>query len=239
VMALQATRPIQMAFDRLRRFTADASHELRTPLAVIQTQTDVILAAPPRDEAALRRAFEPIQRSGKKMAGLVADLLFLARSDASSVEIQAIPLDFDELVEDVVEDHAAIARNKGISLTFEGDRVPLKGDPQRLQQLVTNLIENALKYTDRGEVRVRLTRANGHPHGLLQVSDTGPGIEAKHLPHVFGRFYRTNAARSSDKPGTGLGLAIVKAIALAHKGSVSVESEPGKGSTFSVRLPLA
>lgn len=236
VMAGKVMTPIQAAFERLRRFTADASHELRTPLAIIQAQLDS-LDAHPLDSEALARQIEPVRRASRRMAALVSDLLFLARSDASEVELQSVRLDLDELVEETVDEYRPQAAAKGLALVFEGSPVTLIGDPQRLHQMLSNLVENAIKYTDAGTIKVAL-----EPHGpqhptLLSVMDTGPGIDPVHLPRVFDRFYRADAARAAQKPGTGLGLAIAKAIVLAHRGSIHMQSEVGHGTRVIVSLP--
>ena len=235
VMAGKVMKPIQEAFDRLRRFTADASHELRTPLAIIQTQADVLSLTDPSQLSDLPKLLDPIKRAGRRMSDLVADLLFLARSDSSSLELQRVRLSFDELVEETVEEYRPLAIAKGLRLEYEGAPVEIQGDPQRLHQLLTNLLGNAIKYTDAGFIKVSLESHGGT--ASLKVSDSGSGIDAMHLPHVFERFYRSDAARSAEKPGTGLGLAIAKAIVKAHRGDIQVQSRLGQGSQFTVILP--
>lgn len=236
VMAGKVMTPIQAAFERLRRFTADASHELRTPLAIIQAQLDS-LDDEHLDSEKLARQIEPVRRASRRMAALVSDLLFLARSDASEVELQSVRLDLDELVEETVEAYRPVATAKGLELVFEASPVTLLGDPQRLHQMVSNLVENAIKYTDSGTITVTLAPHGPQHHALLTVVDTGPGIDPSHLPRVFDRFYRADAARAAQKPGTGLGLAIAKAIVLAHRGAIHMQSEVGQGTQVIVSLP--
>ena len=235
VMAGKVMEPIQEAFDRLRRFTADASHELRTPLAIIQAQTDAIAGALPESPDAMHSALEPIRAAARRMNSLVGDLLFLARSDGSAVELAIARLDLDELVEATVEEYAPLARQKGLDISYAGDPIQVHGDPQRLHQLVANLLGNAIKYTDAGGVHVTVQVQGAS--AIVRVSDTGAGIDAAHLPHIFKRFYRTDEARSAQKPGTGLGLSIALAIAYAHRGDIRVQSELGKGTQFTVSLP--
>lgn len=237
-LAAQAMRPVQGAFERLQRFTADASHELRTPVAIVQTQAEVLAAHPPADPDQVRQALEPILRASKRMATLVADILFLARSDSGVQEVQAIRLDLDELAEEVVSDLAGEAAAKSLVLTFSGEPTAVWGDPERLNRLASNLVGNAVKYTDRGTVRVSVRPDVERHLARLIVQDTGQGIEPTHLAHVFERFYRAEAARESRKPGTGLGLAIARAVAEAHHGAIQLDSRQGVGTTVTVELPL-
>lgn len=235
-MAGKVVKPIQDSMMQLQRFTADASHELRTPVQIIQAQLDVLLEAPPADEAGLRRSLEPIQRATRRMAALVSDLLFLARTDTLETQLSLARLDLDELVEAAVDEYGAVARAKGLLLTLDARPIKVAADPLRLHQLVGNLIDNAIKYTDAGTIQVSVAPG---PDGtaLVRVKDSGIGIAPEHLPRVFDRFFRADAARSAQRPGTGLGLAIVQAVARAHHGDVQVESELDRGTVVTVTLP--
>ena len=247
---------LQAAFDRQRQFTADASHELRTPLTIIDLESDRALArrrSPDEYEVALRT----IKSENEFMTRLVNDLLTLARMDAGQAVMKLEELDLSEVVLDVTERLTPLARQKKVELVF-GDMPELKvtGDRQYLSQMVINLVENAIKYITGKEAVVSIETGsdtgNSRSEAWFRVRDTGPGIAPEHLPHLFDRFYRVDKARSNDPgdgtqpamegvsspSGSGLGLSIVQWIAKAHGGSVSVQSEVGKGSTFEVRMPF-
>jgi heavy metal sensor kinase len=229
---------LENAFKRQRQFTADASHELRTPLTLLLTQLDVTLSrARVADE--YEGAMHSMRADVLRLQRLVEALLTLARADAGRYHIKQQPLDLGDLVEKVAQAMQAIAREHGVVLNTEiMPDVRVVGDEARLTELIVNLVQNALQYTPRGgTVSVAAVVEHGGAHAALSVTDTGIGIAAEHLPHLFERFYRVDAARSSAVGGTGLGLSISRAIAEAHGGRIDVESEPGKGSTFTFRLP--
>lgn len=211
-----------------REFVADTSHELRNPLLAIRTNLDLLDRVPQGPERAecVREAREQAER----MSRLLADLLLLARAEATRV-IAWQPVALRALVEQVV----ARTRLTGQCLIVQpGEEVDVAGDEDRLVQVVTNLIDNAIQHTPPGGViTVDVRRENGRAR--LSVADTGEGIPPQALPHLFERFYRVRGTRAQ---GTGLGLAIVKHLVEAHGGSVAVESEPGAGARFEVRLPL-
>lgn len=170
------------------------------------------------------------------MGRLVADLLVLARADAGQ-SLRVIPLELDRVLLDVFKQVRVMAGDRKISI-IEMDQLRVEGDPDRLRQLLLILLDNAIRYTPTGgEVRLGLRSEPGE--AVLTVSDTGIGIEAEDLPHIFERFYRADKARARESGGTGLGLSIARWIAESHGGSLSVESQVGRGSTFVIRLPLA
>jgi signal transduction histidine kinase len=237
LMAGKVMEPIQAAFEHQKRFTADASHELRTPLAIIQAQLAVVVEVHANGRPELTRALEPVLRASRRMAALVNDLLFLARHDDASQQLERTRLDLDELVEAAIEEHQALAASKGLALELTAVPAPIHGDPQRLHQLIANLIDNAIKYTDAGSVRVVVTTLEVPRSVSVSVTDTGPGIPPAQLEQVFDRFYRADAARSGQKAGTGLGLAIARAIAEAHGGELVLVSEPGRGTEAKLTLP--
>ncbi|MFP5264973.1 MAG: sensor histidine kinase [Blastocatellia bacterium] len=230
---------LEQAFERERRFTADASHELKTPLAVLRGDIEVALRRdrPPEEyRRVLASSLEEIARLTK----LTDDLLTLARSDAGERVLELEPVRLDELA---AEAHAYIqplARSVGITLSYDAPRPPVivEGDEKRLKQLLVNLLDNAIKYTPSGG-SVRLALAVEGASALVEVSDTGRGIPAGALPHVFERFYRQSDPKDSRVTGFGLGLAISKWIVDAHGGDIEVDSADGKGSRFRVRLPVA
>jgi heavy metal sensor kinase len=225
---------LEAAVLQLRQFTADASHELRTPLSVLKVQGQSALASDRLEPAAaglVRSQLEEIDR----LTLMVEDLLTLSRLDAGVVERQA--LDLADLVLEGVERFRSVAEAKGVALTVAGV-VPcvLAGDRAQLRRVVSNLLDNALKYTEApGRVTVNLERRGGAIR--LEVADEGRGIPLSEIPRIFERFYRADPSRSRRTGGAGLGLAIVERITASHGGAVTVASEPGKGATFAVELP--
>lgn len=239
-----AIRPIYQSYQQMQQFTADAAHELRTPLAAIQAtaQSNLMLSTIPEAEA--RNTLRKIVRQNKRISYLVADLLTLCRIDGelssnTSNRIKKEKILVPELIIEVEEELAALAMASEIELTSQikiSQPVKVMGDPQQLYRLITNLVTNAIQYTPAGgKVIVSLTEE--HHQAVISVRDTGIGIPKKEQKLIFDRFYRVDKARSRSKGGSGLGLAIAKAIALAHNGSVEVQSEIDRGSRFIVRLP--
>ncbi|WP_338817850.1 Adaptive-response sensory-kinase SasA [Moorella thermoacetica] len=227
---------LDRAFQRQRQFTADASHEFRTPLAVIRSQAEAALQRQ-HSPAEYRQALEIIRDQAEWMGNLVAKLLLLARSDDRMEQMEMEPLDLGELVEGVTAEFQGMAAEKGLRLVKKiKEKVVVRGDQTRLTQLLANLVDNAIKYTPEGEVVVSLERRGRQ--ALLQVQDTGVGIPAEHLAHIFERFYRVDKARSRAEGGFGLGLAICDWIVRAHNGKIEVESAVGRGTTFKVWLPV-
>jgi len=228
---------LQEAFDRQARFTADASHELRTPLSVIAGNVELGLKRQ-RSAEEHREILEDVRGASDRMQSIVEGLLTLARADAKAVKLRRERVSLTSLADEMARLHRPLAEKQGvkISVASEGD-VEVTGDPERLKELITNLLTNAIRYSKPGggEVGVRISCADGRAQ--LSVDDTGIGIPAADLPHIFERFYRVDKARSREAGGSGLGLAIVKWIVDAHAGSISVDSELGRGSRFVVSLP--
>jgi heavy metal sensor kinase len=228
---------LDQAFQRQRRFTADASHELRTPLTVIKGDLSLALARP-RDAEAYRRVIAEVDREVDQISRLVERLLALARADAEGFTLDRRLVDLSPLLADLVEQMRPSAEAKGLELTA---RIPLEltasVDVDALTQVILNLLDNGVKYTPSpGYVGLSAERARSELR--IGVADSGPGIPAEHLPHIFDRFYRVDPARSRELGGAGLGLAIARELARAHGGDLTVHSVPGEGSTFTLRLPL-
>ena len=257
---------LEAGFAQMRRFSADASHELRTPLTILKGEIEVALRSarePAEYEQILASALEEVER----MARLVDDLLMLSRADAGALRWDRELVELDRLVEEAAKQGEVLARGREVQVAIQGlEPLIAHGDEQRLRQLLLNLVDNAVKYTPpAGRVTLSLRRVGGEIDGLpapspgavpghpiiqspnhppvewaeITVSDTGVGIPPEALPRVFERFYRVDGARSREAGGTGLGLCIAKTIAAAHAGTIRVQSAPGVGSTFTVRLPLA
>ncbi len=228
---------IERGVEDKRRFVANASHDLRTPLAVMRSELDVSLRSH-RLAPEARRVLESATEEVERMSRIVQNLLTLARIDEGKMHLLLAPVELREQLASVVADLQPLAQTKGIRVEVEGGVASVMADRDRLNQAVTNVVENAVKYTDRGgEVRVSVWR-KGDEAGLT-VRDTGPGIPGDMLPRIFDRFVRVDAARSHDAGGSGLGLAICREIVEAHGGAVRVESEPGRGSRFTLSLPAA
>ncbi|MGA9531114.1 MAG: ATP-binding protein [Anaerolineales bacterium] len=228
---------LEQAFDHERRFTADAAHELRTPLTALKGQIQVALGQE-RTAEVYRQTLEIMQRQVDRLIGLSDGLLFLARADHDHVNAGTTTVDLSELVEILSEQTLPLAESRELQLTSSVERgLVVEGDQDLLIRLVFNLLDNAFKYTPAGG-RVSLSLQRDRHEAMIKVMDTGLGIAAGNLPHVFERFYRVDDDRSSNSGGTGLGLAMAAEIAQLHHGSITVESETGKGTTFTVRLPL-
>jgi signal transduction histidine kinase len=237
VYSRQSARPIEEAFLLLRQFMADAGHEIRTPISIIRSAAEN-LAEETQDTTAASR-IEVIIRSTTRMEKLVKDLLLLAKLEGRHQAQQRVPVQMDSLVQKVVEEFEGLFKTQGIALTT-GDLTPalVIGDSHSLHTVLTNLVENALQYTESpGKVTISCVAQGGAVR--LVVEDTGIGIAGEHRQHLFERFYRVDKSRSRSQGGSGLGLAIVKAIVELHNGSVSVASELGRGSKFSVVMPQA
>ena len=236
---------MEEAFQMRRDFVANVSHELRTPLTALMGFIETLGGAA-RDDAVARARFLGImEKEAGRMNRLVGDLLSLSRVEAEERLRPTAPVDFAALVRSVLHTLSSLAEQEGIRLTSDlPDMVPtIPGDADQLSQVVTNLVENAIKYSPEGrEVHVAVSLENSHPAIrqdalVLTVSDSGEGIDPVHIPRLTERFYRIDTHRSREMGGTGLGLAIVKHIVNRHRGRLRIHSELGKGSTFAVILP--
>lgn len=210
------------------------SHEFKTPLTAIRGFAEALAEEPERSGEYL----EIIKRNAERLSAITNDLLLLARLEYKESALQREPVDLAALVRDVAAIVQTMLKEKGLELSIQaGEGLPaVSGDRYLLEQAVTNLLENAIKYTDSGRVSVSLRRTNGAVS--VEVSDTGIGIAAEHLPRIFERFYVVDKSRSRRQSGTGLGLAIVKNIILQHGGEISVRSTPGQGTVFSFVIPV-
>ena len=234
----KSTAPVELTIVHMRRFMADAAHELRTPLTVLRSRAEIALQQP-RAAGEYEDALRGIELEAKRLGTIVEDLLILARADAGERPIARERVFLDDLTLDAAGAARVVAQAKGVALELEEfGEAPVDGDPMLLRQLVMILLDNAVKFTARGgSVRVRVGASSERP--TLVVEDTGVGIPAEQLPHVFERFYRGDPARSRGNgsvDGAGLGLSIAKWIADAHNAEISVSSEPGTGTRVSVRF---
>jgi heavy metal sensor kinase len=230
---------LEKSFHQVKRFTADASHELKTPLTILRGEVEVGLKKKrglKEYQSILASNLEEINR----MSRIVEDLLTLSRADMGELIMEREEIELSALAREVWEDLQLLAKKKRIQLKFmDNGFTRVEGDPLFLRQLILNITENGLKYTRAGgEVAVRVKGDRDQGVVRLLVADTGVGIPQKDLKRIFDRFYRVDGARSRETGGTGLGLSICQWIAQAHEGRIAVESKVGKGSTFTVTLPM-
>lgn len=226
---------LEAAFAHQVRFTSDASHELRTPVSVILSQTQTALSRE-RAPNEYRDTIAACQRAAQRMRQLIESLLELARLDAGEAGMKRQAFDLARVTAEAVDLVRPLAAEQGVAIHCDLPSVECQGDPDRIAQVATNLLSNAIHFNrQHGEVRISARSDNGA--AVLTVTDTGAGIPADDLPHIFERFYRVDKSRSRVQGRTGLGLAISKAIVAAHSGVIEVTSQPGAGTTFTVRLP--
>jgi signal transduction histidine kinase len=241
----ERTRELSEANERLReldrlkdRFVSNVSHELRTPLANIKLYAGLLKHGKPEK---FYHYLESLRRDTLRLEKLIEDLLELSQLNADTVAIIPNPIDVNHLIESLIADRANLVAERGLSLHLElGSNLPTAlGDPWRLEQVLSILLANAMNYTPQGgtiAIRTSWQEDDRQEWVTFTVEDTGLGITAEELPHVFERFYRGTAGRQSGAPGTGLGLAICKEIVDRLGGRITVESEPGHGTTFTVWL---
>jgi heavy metal sensor kinase len=225
-------------FRRITQFTADASHELRTPVAVIRTSAELALNRP-RSEGEYVKALERILGESERTSRLIEHLLTLARADAGSGGFEIAPMDLADAARAACAEARVLAEARQLSLSEElSCACPVAGDYQALRRLLLILLDNAVKYTAAGgRIRVCVHLEDGS--AMAEIRDTGIGIGPEDLPHIFDRFYRAAKDRPRENGGAGLGLSIAQWIVRGHGGEISVESTPGAGSVFRVRLPLS
>ena len=240
VVVARDTTELTRVADMRRDFVANVSHELKTPLAAIRGYAETLRDGAVDEPATARRFNERILLQCRRLQALLDDLLTLSRLESVTPQpVEREPVELPAVIHRAAEVLSDAARERQVRIELDVDEEvpPVSGDPEGIERLVINLLDNAVKYNrPEGTVSLRLSQADGH--ALLEVSDTGIGIPQDALARIFERFYRVDKGRSRDEGGTGLGLAIVKHVAQTHGGQVEVESRIGKGSTFRVRLPL-
>jgi heavy metal sensor kinase len=225
---------LEHAFSSQRQFIEDFAHELKTPLAVLKGEMEVSLKkirSTEEYESVLLSNLEEVNRINK----IVEDLLMLARFDSSAIVLEKKPLEISGLVNVIVNDIKVLADQKNISINFSAQgKITIYGDENQMKRLFINLLDNAIKYTQRNG-KVIVSTKPVEDYARIEISDTGTGIPADEVKHVFDRFYRQDKSR--HKPGFGIGLSIAKSIVDAHKGKIEVESRVNQGTTFTVLLP--
>jgi signal transduction histidine kinase len=242
-LAGKAIAPIRVSMEKQEKFIADASHELRTPLAVIRSNVEMIMDAPELTVEENMKWLEYILKESKRMAKMTEELLFLSKADMQSkggvkdLAVKKEKIDLSILVSGIFDSFVKLFEENRL---FDNTRkieqnIFISANENQIRQLVTILLDNAIKYTKEGGISVSLEKDEGF--ACIKVSDTGQGIAPEMRDKIFERFFRTDKARSRAAGGAGLGLSIAKTIAEEHGGQISVESELGKGSVFSIKLP--
>jgi signal transduction histidine kinase len=245
IVTRQSTAPIERSMEHMRRFMADAAHELRTPITVVRSRAEVALQRS-RSAEEYAIALRGIDGEAQRLGHIVEDLLMLARADTGERPIERERVFLDDVALDAAEAARAIAHRKSIRVEVDSfEEAPVVGDSALLRQLVLILLDNAIKYTPTGgSVHMNVQTRDGS--ALLSVLDTGIGIPAEHVAHVFERFYRGDPARTRaaanegtgvSSEGAGLGLSIAYWIVSEHQGSIRIESKPDEGTLIEVRLP--
>ena len=227
---------LENSFAQMRQFSSDASHELRTPLTVLKGQNELILSKqrkPEEYQEVISSNLEEINYMSK----VLEDLFVLSKSDENQVNLDYKPVDLRALVEEVCKHAEILAEEKNIKIIIAFlEPIEINGDEVRLRQMVWNVLQNGIKYTQQGG-ELKISLQNEGDFALLTIQDTGIGIPEEDLPLIFNRFYRVDKARTRDEGGSGLGLSICRQIAEAHKGKIEVESKLGVGTRFKIRLP--
>lgn len=229
----------QTRLERARReFVANVSHELRTPITTIKSYAETILDMA-EEETPETGFIKVIEQEADRMTRIVTDLLTLSKLDNSTKVMEKKVFDLSDLVRSVVDKLKINANNQGLMIDFEseGDTTSFYGDKDRMEQVITNIISNAVKYTPSGG-RIKVTSGGRYTEAYVKVSDNGIGIPEKDLPRIFERFYRVDKARSRESGGTGLGLAIAKELVELHGGRIKLESREGKGTTVTITIPM-
>jgi len=227
--------------DRIRTdFVANVSHELKTPLTLIKGYIETLEDKAIDDKEKVRKFVSIIKEHSSKLENIINDLLSLSELELSDNSIKKVEFDLKTLIDDLSLSfgHALAAKKQNLSIDSQGNDFKIKADPNKIEQVFVNLIDNAIKYTSRGG-KIAVALFEQQDQFTVTVEDNGIGIPKEHLNRVFERFYRVDKARSRQLGGTGLGLSIAKHIVLAHKGKINIESQTNKGTTVSVTLPKA
>ena len=245
IKVLKRTRQLDVMNKKLReaielksKFIADASHELRTPLTVIQGNLDLAVREAKIKQTKIPETYILILNEIKRMTGVLSDLTMLTNFDAKTETLRYEKINLEKLIKAANQSLQILAKQKKIRLTYEKNARQIKifGDESKLEKLLLNIIRNAIKYTEKNG-KIKIWIEDDGEFVKINIQDNGIGIPKEDLPYIFERFYRVDKARSRKEGGTGLGLSICLWIAEAHGGYISVESEQGKGSTFTVHLP--
>jgi signal transduction histidine kinase len=233
-----ALKPVEKSYKMLKQFTEDSSHELKTPLSIIRTNLDIALSKSDGDADYLRNKMELVNKATNRMTDIVSRMSLLSKLDSGNFRIEKSTIDLYSFIEEKKEEFVEISKKKNIHIEFQGDKdIKATLDSFGLGEIMTNILNNAITYTGEGG-NVSISLKNFGDHALISIADTGVGMSEEDLKHIFDRFYRSDRSRTRDTGGAGLGLSIVKEMVDLMGGSIDVKSEEGKGSTFSISLPL-
>lgn len=236
-----AMRPVHHSYQQMQQFTADAAHELRTPLAALRAIVQAALRSDDLSPQEVQETLTTINRQSQRLTRLVQDLLILCQIDQKSSSVPFSKCHLDLIIKELIDEFMALALAAGVKLSCDvpsRSSIAVKGNSEQLCRALSNLLSNAIQYTPAGG-GVEIVLACDLTDAIIMVKDTGVGITSEEQTKIFDRFYRVDRERSRHRGGSGLGLAITQAIVHAHEGTLSVESEVGKGSVFTLRLPLA
>jgi signal transduction histidine kinase len=235
-LAQESIKPIESAITQMRRFMGDAAHELKTPIAVLRARTDVALQRE-RSSEEYQETLDSVSKEAERLGNLVENMLLLARADAGQWPVQKSTVYLDDVLMDAASAARALGSRKNVHIEVEAlEEAAINGDPTLLRQLLMILLDNAINFTPPGGKITALAEKNGR-NCFITIKDTGVGISASALPHVFERFFRADPARS--RGGSGLGLSIARWIVDVHRGRISVQSAEGQGTTVKVTFPSA
>lgn len=239
-LAGRAIQPVYFSYQQMQQFTADAAHEFRTPLAAMYSTIEAAIKLQ-QEPKANSGILDVLKRQNRRLSQLVGDLLLLTRIDQKELTGEYQPCCLNDLISDLTEELAFLAVETKVNLSQKvqfSENLYIVGNEEQLYHLISNLIANAIQATSSGG-KVTVFLGKSELYAMIKVEDTGIGIAPEHQLRIFDRFYRVDRARSRTSGGSGLGLAIAQAIVQAHKGNIHVQSQPGQGSTFTVRLPLS
>lgn len=227
---------IKHAQEYQKRFTADVSHELRTPLSAIKGFSEILLRDSQMTPEEQKEFTTLIHKEAERMEILISDLSEISKLDRIDFELEKRPIDIRKIMEECLAILSQPIKDSGLDVKVDMDSYSMNIDPNKMSQVFTNIIKNAINYTDKGSITIRgFVERNRYK---VTITDTGIGINEKHYDKIFKRFYRVDKARSRDTGGSGLGLSISKNVVLKHGGSLTVSSKPNKGSTFTIALPI-
>lgn len=234
-LAGKTLKPIKDSLDAQKKFSADASHDLRTPLAIITTESEVVLQNSSNKEKDYKKVIISNLEEARKMSTLVNDLLIISRSENENISNNFIVVDLYNFVEKIMSKMKTQAENKGLLISInEYKKILVKVDASNFERAISNIIQNAVNYTKKGEIKVIVS--GDHKKANITISDTGVGINEQELPFIFDRFYKAEHSRN-DESGSGLGLCISKQIIEQHKGNIIIESKIGVGTTVNITIP--
>jgi signal transduction histidine kinase len=228
---------IQKEDEKKKDFLANVSHELRTPISYVKGYSEALLSEMAKTEEDRQKYLQLIHRESKRMERLVGDLLDLSKLESDEYKLETMPLPLGQLIEDAVEKYKPVLREKHLDLQYCLDpEVIINGDEGRIEQVIQNIMDNSIRYTDEGGISIRLSQETDTC--VIEIEDTGIGVSEEHLSKIKQRFYRVNKGRTRSDGGTGLGLAIAEKLVKLHHGELTVLSELNKGTTVRIVLPL-